>query len=89
MDGLAGLPGSNWRRQALLRTMTAMAKKSDTPKAFQAAARKRSRRPGVKNVNSVRTVEVADVGGYRVFGSPVKPVHVTEQQIQEALAAAA
>lgn len=28
----------------------------------------------------------ADVGGYRVFGSPVRPVHVTEQQIDEALA---
>ena len=71
-----------------MRTMKAMVKKSGIPSANQAPAPKRSLRAGVAKAPPVRRVEVAEVGGYRVFGSPVKPVHVTEQQIQEALAAA-
>ena len=65
-----------------------MTKKSCLPSAYQALAPKGARRASAKKATSIRRVEVADVGGYRVFGSPVKPVHVTEQQIQDALAAA-
>ncbi|MBA3591619.1 MAG: hypothetical protein H0W40_07745 [Methylibium sp.] len=33
------------------------------------------------------TVRVSQVGGYKVFGSVMRPKHVTEQQIAEALVA--
>jgi hypothetical protein len=30
---------------------------------------------------------VAEVGGYRIFGTPMRPEHFTEQQIEAAVAA--
>jgi hypothetical protein len=32
-------------------------------------------------------VWVAEVGGYRIFGTPMRPEHFTEQQIEAAVAA--
>lgn len=38
------------------------------------------------NRQSATKVQSAYVGGYRVFGSIARPAHVTEQQIEDALA---
>lgn len=65
-----------------------MLKKSHANASVRSKAAVRTARRAPKAfARPTPTVEVADVGGYRVFGSPVKPVHVTEQQIQDALAA--
>ena len=55
------------------------------------AAGRRASRGGAgaakkSGLQSATKVQSAYVGGYRVFGSIARPAHVTEQQIEDALA---
>ncbi|MBS0448560.1 MAG: hypothetical protein JSR59_21775 [Proteobacteria bacterium] len=65
--------------------------KSAPKAAGRAAAKGTAAKRAVVPTNKPSTssgvlVKVANVGGYRVFGSDVRPKHVTEEQIAEALA---
>ena len=60
-------------------------------KAPRAAASKRAgpvtkKSPARDGRKTVPTVYVARVGGFQVFGSALRSLHVTEQQIDDAIA---
>lgn len=71
----------------------AVLKKSNTLKGYGLVAAKPAKKTASRiagtEVNyrrNFRRVAVANVGGFKVFGSPVQPAHRTALQIEEAVA---
>lgn len=54
--------------------------------ALSVAVKRMSRQKDALGSRDVPRVSVITAGGYTVFGSPVRPAHLTTEQIAEAIA---